>query len=210
MKRILIADDHEIVRRGLRQILADEFPQLETGDAATAREAVEAVRQQPWDAVLLDINMPGRSGLEVLEDLKKLRPALPVVVLTAFPEEDYAVRAFKLGASGYVTKQSASDELLAALRKALAGGRYVTASLAEKLAASIAGDAPAAPHETLSNRELQVLQLIARGRTIKEVAAELALSDKTIGTYRSRLSEKMGLATNVELTRYALQHKLVD
>lgn len=210
MKRILIADDHEIVRRGLRQILADEFPKLETGDAANARETVEAVRRQAWDAVLLDINMPGRSGLEVLEDLKQLRPTLPVVVLTAFPEEDYAVRAFKLGASGYVTKQSASDELLAALRKALTGGRYVTASLAEKLAASIAGDAPAAPHETLSNRELQVLQLIARGRTIKEIAAELALSDKTIGTYRARLSEKMGLATNVELARYALQHKLVD
>lgn len=210
MKRILIADDHEIVRRGLRQILADEFPKLETGDAANARETVEAVRRQAWDAVLLDINMPGRSGLEVLEDLKQLRPTLPVVVLTAFPEEDYAVRAFKLGASSYVTKQSASDELLAALRKALTGGRYVTASLAEKLAASIAGDAPAAPHETLSNRELQVLQLIARGRTIKEIAAELALSDKTIGTYRARLSEKMGLATNVELARYALQHKLVD
>jgi len=210
MKRILIADDHEIVRRGLRQILTDEFPKLQVGDASDARSAVEAVRKQAWDAVLLDINMPGRSGLEVLEELKQLRPAMPVVVLTAFPEEDYAVRAFKLGASGYVTKESASDELLAALRKAMAGGRYVTASHAYKLAASIAGDAPATPHETLSNRELQVLRLIAQGRTIKEVAAELALSEKTIGTYRARLSEKMGLSTNVELARYALQHKLVD
>ncbi len=210
MKRILIADDHEIVRRGLRQILTDEFPKLQMGDAANARDAVEAVRKQAWDAVLLDINMPGRSGLEVLEDLKRLRPAMPVVVLTAFPEEDYAVRAFKLGASGYVSKESASDELLAALRKALAGGRYVTASLAEKLAASVAGDAPSTPHETLSNRELQVLRLIAQGRTIKEVAAELALSEKTIGTYRARISEKMGLATNVELARYAYQHKLTD
>jgi DNA-binding NarL/FixJ family response regulator len=210
MKRILIADDHEIVRRGIRQILTDEFPRLQVGDAANARDAVEAVRKQAWDAVLLDINMPGRSGLEVLEELKRLRPAMPVVVLTAFPEEDYAVRAFKLGASGYVSKESASDELLAALRKALTGGRYVTASLAEKLAASVAGDAPAAPHETLSNRELQVLQLIARGRTIKEVAAELALSEKTIGTYRTRISEKMGLSTNVELARYAFQHKLAD
>ena len=210
MKRILIADDHEIVRRGLRQILTDEFPKLQVGDAANARDAVEAVRKQAWDAVLLDINMPGRSGLDVLEELKRLRPAMPVVVLTAFPEEDYAVRAFKLGASGYVSKESASDELLAALRKALAGGRYVTASLAEKLAASVAGDAPLDPHETLSNRELQVLRLIAQGRTIKEVAAELSLSEKTIGTYRTRLSEKMGLATNVELARYAFQHKLVD
>jgi DNA-binding NarL/FixJ family response regulator len=210
MKRILIADDHEIIRRGLRQILTDEFPKARVGDASDARGAVEAVRKQPWDAVLLDINMPGRSGLDVLEELKRLRPAMPVVVLTAFPEADYAVRAFKLGASGYVSKESASDELLAALRKALAGGRYVTASLAEKLAASIAGDAPAAPHETLSNRELQVLRLIAQGRTIKEVATELTLSEKTIGTYRARLSEKMGLSTNVELARYALQHKLVD
>jgi DNA-binding NarL/FixJ family response regulator len=146
----------------------------------------------------------------VLEELKRLRPTMPVVVLTAFPEEDYAVRAFKLGASGYVSKESASDELLAALRKALAGGRYVTASLAEKLAASVAGDTPSAPHETLSNRELQVLRLIAQGRTIKEVAAELALSEKTIGTYRTRISEKMGLSTNVELARYAFQHKLAD
>jgi DNA-binding NarL/FixJ family response regulator len=210
MKRILIADDHEIVRRGLRQILTDEFPKLQIGNAANARDAVEAVRKQAWDAVLLDINMPGRSGLDVLEELKRLRPAMPVVVLTAFPEEDYAVRAFKLGASGYVSKESASDELLAALRKALAGGRYVTASLAEKLAASVAGDAPSAPHETLSNRELQVLRLIAQGRTIKEVAAELALSEKTIGTYRTRISEKMGLSTNVELARYAFQHKLAD
>ncbi len=210
MKRILIADDHEIVRRGLRQILTDEFPKLQVGDAANARDAVEAVRKQAWDAVLLDINMPGRSGLDVLEELKRLRPVMPVVVLTAFPEADYAVRAFKLGASGYVSKESASDELLAALRKALAGGRYVTASLAEKLAASVAGDAPSAPHETLSNRELQVLRLIAQGRTIKEVAAELALSEKTIGTYRTRISEKMGLSTNVELARYAFQHKLAD
>ena len=210
MKRILIADDHEIIRRGLRQILTDEFPKLQVGDAANARDAVEAVRKQAWDAVLLDINMPGRSGLDVLEELKRLRPAMPVVVLTAFPEEDYAVRAFKLGASGYVSKESASDELLAALRKTLAGGRYVTASLAEKLAASVAGDAPSAPHETLSNRELQVLRLIAQGRTIKEVAAELSLSEKTIGTYRTRLSEKMGLSTNVELARYAFRHKLVD
>ena len=162
MKRILIADDHEIVRRGLRQILANEFPKIQVGDAANARDTVEAVR------------------------------------------------AFKLGASAYVSKQSASDELLAALRKALTGGRYVTASLAEKLAARIAGDAPSAPHETLSNRELQVLRLIALGRAIKEIAAELALSEKTIGTYRARLAEKMNLSTNVELTRYALQHKLAD
>lgn len=210
MKRILIADDHEIVRRGLKQILSDEFPRLQVGEAANARDAIEAVLQQAWDLALLDINMPGRSGLEVLEELKQLRPGMPVVMLTAFPDEDYAVRSFKLGASAYVTKRSASEELVAAIRKSLAGGRYVTPSLAEKLAASLAGEALAIPHESLSNREMQVLRLIAQGRTIKEIAGEIGLSEKTIGTYRSRISEKMGLSTNVELTRYALQHKLTD
>jgi DNA-binding NarL/FixJ family response regulator len=210
MTRVLIADDHEVVRRGLRQILDDQFDSLKVGEATNARETLEAVRQQEWDIVLLDINMPGRSGLEVLEELKRLAPGLPVLVLSAFPEEDYAVRSLKLGAAGFLSKQSASDELLLAIRKALAGGRYVTASLAEKLAAGLTGDVHAAPHEALSNRELQVLRLIAGGKTLKEIAAELSLSEKTIGTYRTRISEKMRLATNVELARYALQHKLVD
>ncbi len=210
MTRVLIVDDHEVVRRGLKQILMDEFKDLEVGEAGDARQALEAAHKKPWDIVLLDINMPGRSGLEVLEDLRRLRPELPVLVLTAFPEADFAIRSFKLGACGYVNKQSASDELLAALRKALAGGRYITPGLAEKLAATVAGEVASAPHETLSNRELQVLRLIASGRTIKEIAAQLSLSEKTVGTYRTRISEKMGLATNVELTRYALQHKLVD
>jgi two-component system, NarL family, invasion response regulator UvrY len=210
MTRILIVDDHEIVRRGLKQILMDEFKDLAVGEAGDARQALEAAHKQAWDIVLLDINMPGRSGLEVLEELRQLRPEVPVLVLSAFPEADFAIRSFKLGASGYVNKQSASDELLAALRKALAGGRYITPSLAEKLAATVAGEVASAPHETLSNRELQVLRLIASGRTIKEIAAQLSLSEKTVGTYRTRISEKMRLATNVELTRYALQHKLVD
>ena len=160
--------------------------------------------------MLLDINLPGRSGLDVLEELRRLFPRLPVVVLSAFPEADYALRAFKLGAAAYLTKQSASDELLVALRKALAGGKYVTTSLAEKLAANLAGEVTSEPHESLSNRELQVLRMIAGGKTIKEIAAELFLSEKTVGTYRTRLSDKMGLGTNVELTRYALQHRLVD
>lgn len=210
MTRVLIADDHEILRRGLRQILADEFKSLKVGEATDAKTVLEAARQQPWDIILLDINMPGRSGLEVLEDLMRLYPKLPVLMLSGFPEEDYALRAFKLGASGYLTKQSAADELIVAVRKALAGGKYVTAALAEKLASSLAGDAPAAPHETLSNRELQVLRLIAAGKSIKEIGAELSLSEKTVGTYRARLAEKMGLGTNVDLTRYALQHHLVD
>jgi two-component system, NarL family, invasion response regulator UvrY len=208
--KILIVDDHEIVRRGLKETLADEYDDLCVGEARSAQEAIEAGRKQAWDVVLLDIKMPGRSGLEVLEELKKLRPKMPVVIISAFPQEEYALRAFKLGASGYVSKESASDEVFAAIRKALSGGRYVTPLLAEKLAATLAGESPATPHEGLTNREMEVLRLIASGKTIKEVAAELALSEKTIATYRLRLSKKMGLVTNVELARYALQHKLVD
>jgi two-component system, NarL family, invasion response regulator UvrY len=210
MTRILIVDDHEIVRRGLKQILTDAFPELQVGEASDARQALEAARRQPWDVVLLDINMPGRSGLDALEDLKALHPHMPVVVLSAFPEADFALRSLKLGACGYVNKQSASDELLSAIRKGLSGGRYITPALAEKLAANLAGEVSGAPHETLSNRELQVLRLIASGKTVKEIAAQLCLSEKTVGTYRTRISAKMGLATNVDLTRYALQHKLVD
>ncbi len=210
LTRILIADDHEVVRRGLKGILTDAFPKSKIGEARTSQETVEAVHKQDWDIILLDINMPGRSGLEVLEDIKRLHPQLPVLVLSAFSEEDYAVRAIKLGASGYLTKQSASDELITAIRKALAGGKYVTASLAEKLAASVAGETAGDPHDALSNRELQVLRLVASGKTLKEIAFDLNLSEKTIGTYRMRIAEKLRLSTNVELTRYALQHKLVD
>jgi len=210
LTRILIADNHEVVRRGLKGILADAFSKSKIGEARTSQEAVESVHQQDWDIILLDINMPGRSGLDVLEEIKHLHPQLPVLVLSAFSEEDYAVRAIKLGASGYLTKQSASDELIAAINKALAGGKYVTASLAEKLAASVAGETGGDPHDSLSNRELQVLRLVASGKTLKEIAAELNLSEKTVGTYRMRIAEKLRLSTNVELTRYALQHKLVD
>ena len=210
MTKILIVDDHEVVRRGLKQILADEFNPSKVGEASTASDALDMARREHWDVVLLDINMPGRNGLEALDDFHRQHPRTAVLVLSASPEEDYALRALKLGAAGYLTKQSASDELLTAVRKALAGGKYVTASLGEKLAASLSGGAPSAPHETLSNRELQVLRLIATGRSLKEIAAELSLSEKTIGTYRTRIAEKMSLHTNVELTRYALQHHLVE
>jgi two-component system invasion response regulator UvrY len=210
MIRILVADDHELVRRGLRGLLKDAFPNLVFGEALDSGQTLGEVEKQNWDLVLLDINMPGRSGLDVLQDLKRLHPKLPVVVLSAFPEKDYAVRAFKLGASGYVSKQSASDELLAAVRKSLAGGRYITPSLAEALAANVAGESPAVPHELLSNRELQVLRLVALGKSLKEIAAALSLSEKTIGTYRSRISQKIGLSTNVELARYATLHQLVE
>ena len=210
MIRVLIADDHELARRGVRGLLKEAFPDVQLGEALDAAQTLAAAEKKAWDLVLLDITMPGRNGIDVLQDLKRLYPKLPVVMLSNLPEKDYAVRAFKLGASGYISKASASSELLAAARKALAGGRYVTPSLAEALAATLAGESPAAPHDLLSNRELQVLRLVASNKSLKEIAAELSLSEKTIGTYRTRLSQKLGLSTIAELVRYADRHKLVD
>lgn len=210
MTRILVVDDHELLRRGIRSILTGAFPELLLVEAADARQALRAVEKEAFDLALLDINLPGRSGLDLLQDLRQLHPQMRVIVLSAYPERDYALRAFKLGAAGYVSKQSAEAELLWAVRKVLTGGRYVTASLAEALAAQFAGDTPESPHETLSNRELQVLRLVAMGKTLKDIAAELFLSEKTIGTYRTRISQKLGLGTNVELARYAERHKLIE
>jgi len=210
MIRLLIVDDHEIVRRGLKEIFANSFPELIVGEAETSQTALELLMKQEWDLMLLDINIPGRSGLEVLEEAKRLRPRTPVLVLSAYPEEEFAIRSLKLGASGYLNKSLGADEMLSAARKVLAGGKYVTASLAEKLAVALGSDVQQTPHESLSSRELQVLRMVASGRTIKEIAAEMALSEKTVGTYRARIAKKMGLSSNVELTRYALQHRLVD
>ncbi len=211
MTRILIADDHEVVRRGLKQILMDEFPKLKVAEAGTSQSALETTLRQPFDLVLLDINMPGRSGLDVLQTIRAERPDLPVLVLSVAPEDEFALRCLKLGAAGYLNKSSASDELIVAVKKALAGGKYVTAALAEKLAASLSGDRDTQlPHETLSNREIQVLRMIANGQTIKEISGELSLSEKTVATYRTRICEKMRLTTNVDLTRYALQHGLAE
>jgi two-component system invasion response regulator UvrY len=210
MTHVLIADDHEVVRRGLKQILVDEFKNLKLSEATTSQQAIDCVIKQAFDLVLLDINMPGRSGLDVLQEIMRLRPKTPVLILSVSPEQDYALRCLKLGAAGYLSKRSASDELLIAVKKAMAGGKYVTASLAEQLATTVSSGTPQAPHEALSNRELQVLRLIAAGKTIKEVASELALSEKTVATYRTRVSEKMGLATNVDMARYALRHHLTE
>ena len=210
MTRVLIADDHEIVRHGLRDILTTRLGKVAVSEAKDAGEAINLLIKKDWDLVLLDINMPGRDGLEVLAEAKRLRPKTPVLVLTAYPEEQFAIRSFKLGASGYLTKQSATDELVTAVQRILAGGKYVTASLAERLASRLGDTGGQAPHEALSNRELQVLRLIAVGKSIKETAAELALSEKTVATYRTRISEKAGLKTNVEIARYALKHGLVE
>lgn len=210
MTRVLIADDHEVVRRGLRQILEDALGKLKLCEAATAQEAIEFMIKQAFDLVLLDINMPGRSGLDVLQEIMRMRAKTPVLVLSVAPEKDYAVRCLKLGAAGYLSKRSASDELVAAVNKVMAGGKYVTPALAEELATALSGDAHDEPHTALSNRELEVLKFIAAGKTIKEIARALMLSEKTVATYRARLSEKMGLATNVELARYAIQHHLAE
>ena len=210
MTRVLIADDHEIVRHGLRDIFTTRLGKVAVSEAKDAGEAINLLIQKDWDLVLLDINMPGRNGLEVLAEAKRLRPKTPVLVLTAYPEEQFALRAFKVGASGYLTKQSATDELVTAVQRILAGSKYVTASLAERLAVNLGGSDVQAPHEALSNRELQVLRLIAVGKSIKETAAELALSEKTVATYRTRISEKAGLKTNVEIARYALKQGLVE
>ncbi|SPE50819.1 Two component transcriptional regulator, LuxR family [Verrucomicrobia bacterium] len=208
--RILLADDHSVVRRGLKQILADEFKRAAFGEAASAQEALDLVEKEHWDIVVLDITMPGRSGLEVLREIKRLRPSLPVLVLSIHPENQFAVRVLKLGAAGYMTKESAPEELVGAVKKVLAGGRYVSTSLAETLATNLSSREVKPPQELLSDREFQVLRLIASGRIVSEIALELALSVKTISTYRTRILEKMGLRNNAELMYYAMQHQLVE
>ncbi len=210
MKRVMIVDDHETVRRGLKEIFADAFPKMEAGEATHSREALELILTQDWDIILLDISIPGQGGLVVLEEMKRLRPSIPVLVLSAYSEEEFAIRSLKLGASGFLNKSQTSDVLVEAAKKVMSGGKYVSSSLAEKLVFNLGGSAVRAPHEALSIRELQVLQMIAQGKAIKEIAAELGLSEKTVSTYRSRIATKMDLSTNVALTRYALKHLLVD
>lgn len=197
------------MRHGLKQILADEFKRAEFGEARNAQEAINAIWKEQWDIVVLDITMPGRSGLEVLREIKKSKPRLPVLVLSMHPESQFAVRVLKRGASGYMTKESAPEELVGAIRKILAGGRFVSASLAEKLATYLASDEKQ-PQERLSDREFQVLRLIGSGKMVGDIARELSLSTKTISTYRARILEKMGMKNNAELMRYALQHQLVE
>jgi DNA-binding NarL/FixJ family response regulator len=208
--KILLTDDHAVVRRGLKQILAEEFKRATFGEARNAQEALDLVWKEHWDVVVLDITMPGRSGLEVLREIKKSKPRVPVLVLSMHPENQFAVRVLKRGASGYMTKESAADELVGAIKKVLAGGRYVSTSLAEKLATYLAADTPKAPQELLSDREFQVLRLIASGKIVSEIAKELSLSVKTISTYRTRILEKMRLRNNAELMHYAMQHQLVE
>ena len=194
----------------MRQILSEESDIGEVGEAQNSQEVLELVRKKSWDIVVLDITMPGRGGLDVLKELKELHPKLPILILSMHPEDQYAVRALKAGASGYMTKESAQDELVKAIRKILQGGKYVSPSLAEKLAFNLEVRTEKPPHETLSDREYQVMLMIASGKTVSRIAEELALSAKTIDTYRTRILEKMKMKTNAELMKYAIRNKLVE
>ncbi|HTB81359.1 MAG TPA: response regulator transcription factor [Opitutaceae bacterium] len=207
--RILIADDHAVVRQGLKQILAAEFKNAVFGEASNGQQAIELAWRESWDVLVLDITMPGQSGLDVLKAIKKSRPKLPVLMLSMHPEDQFAVRMLKIGAAGYMTKESAPAELVGAVKKVMSGGRYVSAALAEKMAAFLAIDVQTPPHERLSDREFLVLRLIASGKTVSVIAKELSLSVKTISTYRTRILEKTGMVNSAELTHYAIQNQLV-
>jgi DNA-binding NarL/FixJ family response regulator len=210
VKRILIVDDHAIVRKGLKETLEEELGEIAFGEASDGQEALEQVWRRKWDLVLLDIGMEGRGGLETLEEIRKARPRLPVIIISMYPEGEFGARAFRAGAAGYLNKGSASEELVVAVAKVLAGGRYITPALAECLAARLQRDTDRPVHETLSNRELEVMRLIAAGKSLKEIADLLSISVKTVGTYHTRLLEKTGMKSDVEITRYALLNKLVS
>jgi DNA-binding NarL/FixJ family response regulator len=207
MLKILTIDDHEVVRRGLKDMFTKESATF--GEARTGAEALALAGKQPWDIAVLDISLGGRSGLEVLVELKQLRPRMPVLILSMHAEEQYAVRAFKAGASGYINKASSGEELRQAILKIIKGGQYVGPALAEKIVVQLSQPGKI-PHESLSNREFEVLCSIASGKTVKEIAEKLSLSDKTISTYRRRILDKMDMRTNAELTHYAIRNRLVE
>ena len=210
MIRVLLADDHAIVRAGLKEILADTGDIEVAGEAANGQEVLARVSAQDFDVAVLDLSMPGRNGIELIKLVKAEKPKLRILVLSMHSEEQYAVRALKAGASGYLSKESAADELVAAIRRIAGGGAYVTPETAERLALGAAPRAEAAAHTLLSDREFQVFRMIARGASVSEIARELSLSVKTISTHKTRIMNKMGLANQAELIRYALEHKLLD
>jgi two-component system, NarL family, invasion response regulator UvrY len=208
MLSVLIVDDHPVVRQGLMQILAEEFPDIHFGEAGDSLEALLQSGKRPWDLIILDINIPGKTGLDVLKEMQKHRPEVRVLVLTMYPEEQYATRFLRAGACGYMTKDRAGSELIRAFRKVLAGGKYVSPMLSEKLA----GDEPAKAerlHETLSERELKVMLALAAGKRLTDIAREMNLSIKTVSTYKHRIMEKMQMKVNADLTRYAIEHNLI-
>ncbi|HKO45602.1 MAG TPA: response regulator transcription factor [Pyrinomonadaceae bacterium] len=210
MKRILIVDDHEVLRDGVKRIFEKQPGTATFGEAGRVQEALKLAREQDWDVVLLDLSLGGRSGLDVLKELKQLRPKLPVLILSMHSEEQFARRAFKAGADGYVTKDSPRAELVRAIDKVIKGGTYVSPALAEKLVVDLRRGTEGPPHETLSDREFEVMRLISSGKTVGEIAELLSLSSGTISTYRTRILEKMGMKTNAELTHYAVENKLAN
>ena len=210
MLRILVADDHAIVRKGLAKVLAETLQPIQVDEARTGQEAVSKVLKSEYNLVVLDIKMPGKSGLDALKEIKEHRPKLPVLILSMHPEEQFAIRAIRAGASGYLTKECAGDELVLAVRKALKGERYISDSLAEILAGGLNNTSGKPPHEILSDREYQVMLMIATGKTVGGIAKELCLSPKTISSYRTNLLLKLGMKNSAEITHYAIQNKLVD
>jgi DNA-binding NarL/FixJ family response regulator len=208
--RILIADDHAVVRRGLKEILADTLPGVDFSEAGNGDEVLSQLAKSSINLLVLDISMPGRSGVDVLRDVKHAYPRMPVIILSCQPEEQYAVRCLKAGASAYINKESAPEELALATKKILSGGHYVSTSLAEKLIANLDEDADKPLHEQLSDREFEVMKLISAGVPLTEIGDRLHVSVKTISTYRARIMEKMQMKSNAELTRYAMTYNLID
>lgn len=210
MKRILLVDDHAMVRKGLKETLEEELGTVTFGEADNGQKVIEQIHRTDWDLAILDINMDGRSGLDLLGEIQKARPKLPVLILSMYPVAEFAVRALKQGASGYLNKQSAPEELVNAVQTILAGRRYISTELADRLAEDLMRDSARPPHDELSAREYQVMLMIASGKIQKEIAAELSLSAKTVSTYHTRVLQKLGLKNDIEISRYAMQHKLVS
>ncbi len=209
MLRILIADDHTVVRRGLKQILLEEFKSATIGEVTDGEDLLKKVMKEEWDVVVSDISMPGRSGLEILQQIKEFHPKLPVLILSIHPEDQYAIRVLKAGAAGYLNKDSAPDELIKAIHQLLLGKKYITPSVAERLAGLLGQDADKMPHENLSDREFEVLKMLSAGQAVSEIAERLSLSVTTVSTYRARILTKMNLKTNADLTLYSITNKLI-
>jgi two-component system, NarL family, invasion response regulator UvrY len=208
--KILIADDHAVVRRGLREILSERDDLLVAGEASTAAEVMGKVQQERFDVIVLDIAMPGGSGIDLLGDIRRVRPEARVLVLTMFSEEQYAIRAIRAGAAGFLTKETAPEKLVEAVQRVAAGGRFISAELAEALASVVAGESKGRPHELLSNREFEILKMIGSGKTVSQIADDLGLSVKTVSTHRTRILRKMVMKTNAELTHYVVKNALVE
>jgi two-component system invasion response regulator UvrY len=207
--RILIGDDHPLFRRGLKELLCESFAPIEVGEAESGTEMLSLVRNRPWDIAVMDITMPGHTGPELLKELKQARPSLPILIMSTHPEQIFAVRMFRAGARGYLSKTTAAQDLVGAIKTILAGQKYITASAAQELATTLEHDTTKPPHELLSDREFQVFRMLAAGLSVKQIAEELCVSPNTVSTYRVRILDKMNLKTNAGLTQYAIERGLI-